>query len=284
MKNIFFLLFAVLLSGCEYELSPWQTDAHCPGVSVEENLAKLAAFEQSIGKVDFYQVAIIGDPQQYPGSFENTIEHVNTLDDVHFILLVGDLAETGVKAEFEWMCKAMSKSNKPIISVIGNHDSLSFGKDIWLDVFGPYDFAFTYQDSRFVAYNDNKYEFDNVPDRDWLAEQAKPVNGQEWDHVIGVSHIPPWEADVGFDTHLKDSGYELTLHGHESSFDYWQWEDDLLPHYITTQNRDPGFGILNVYPGVLELDDCSRDCEKTIPRTVPKPKSLLLLVEEEEQA
>jgi len=284
MKNIFFLLFAVLLAGCEYELSPWQTDAHCPGVSVEENLAKLAAFEQSIGKVDFYQVAIIGDPQQYPGSFENTIEHVNTLDDVHFILLVGDLAETGIKAEFEWMCKAMSKSNKPIIPVIGNHDSLSFGKDIWLDVFGPYDFAFTYQDSRFVAYNDNKYEFDNVPDRDWLAEQAMPVDGQEWDHVIGVSHIPPWEADAGFDTHLKDSGYELTLHGHESSFDYWQWDDDMLPHYITTQNRDPGFGILNVYPGVLELDDCSRNCEKTIPRTVPKPKSLLLLVEEEEQA
>ncbi len=269
MKNIIFLFFTALLAGCEYELSPWQTDAHCPGVSIEENLAKLAAFEQSVGKVDFYQVAIIGDPQQYPGSFENTIKHVNTLDDVHFILLVGDLAETGIKAEFEWMCKAMSKSNKPILSVIGNHDSISFGKDIWLDVFGPFDYAFTYQDSRFVAYNDNQYEFKDVPNRDWLAEQAKPIDGQEWDHIIGVSHIPPWDADDGFDQHLKDNGYELTIHGHESSFDHWQWQNVLLPHYITTQNRDPGFGILNVYPDVeLGLDDCSRECSKSTPRTV----------------
>ncbi|MEY8204231.1 MAG: metallophosphoesterase [Bermanella sp.] len=276
MKNRFLLLLAVLLAGCQYELSPWQTDAHCPGVSVEENLAKLAAFEQSIGKVDYYQVAIIGDPQQYPGSFESTIKHVNNLDDVHFILLVGDLAETGVKAEFEWMCKAMSKSNKPIISVIGNHDSLSFGKDIWLDVFGPYDFAFTYQNSRFVAYNDNKYEFDDVPDRDWLAAQAAPIVDQPWDHVIGVSHIPPWEADIGFDAHLKENDFELTVHGHESSFDHWQWQDDLLPHYITTQNRDPGFGMLSVYPGLpLELSDCTRECVPSVPRTVVKSAAAL---------
>ncbi len=268
MKNLLFIVFILVLSGCEYELSPWQTDAHCPGVSVEENLARLELMESASGKLGFYQVAIIGDPQQYPGSFEKNIKHINTLEDVHFILLVGDLAETGVKAEFEWMCKAMSKSNKPIIAVIGNHDSLSFGKEIWLDVFGPYDFAFTYQNTRYVAYNDNKYEFDNVPDRSMLAAEAvAPVN-EPWDHIIGVSHIPPWDTDEGFDQHLKDNLYELTIHGHESSFDYWQRENVELPHYITTQNRDPGFGILSVYPDVLELDNCTLDCFKSTPRTV----------------
>ena len=277
MKNIAFLFFVIALSGCEYELSPWETDPHCPGVSVEENLARLAAFEESIGKVDSYRVAIIGDPQQYPGAFEDTIEYINTLEDVHFTLVVGDLAETGVKAEFEWMCKAMSKSNIPMIPVIGNHDSISFGKDIWLDTFGDYNFAFTYQNTRFVAYNDNQYEFEEAPDRDWLKKQAEPESGQQWDHVIGVSHVPPWDDNEGFDAHLDDSGYELTVHGHESSFDFWQRSDVGLPHYITTQNRDPGFGMITIIPNVeLQLDNCTRECaqatSKVIPISIPDPQ------------
>ena len=113
MKNIAFLFFVIALSGCEYELSPWETDPHCPGVSVEENLARLAAFEESIGKVDSYRVAIIGDPQQYPGAFEDTIEYINTLEDVHFTLVVGDLAETGVKAEFELSLIHISEPTRP---------------------------------------------------------------------------------------------------------------------------------------------------------------------------
>jgi len=276
MKKLIFLFFVITLAGCEYELSPWETDAHCPGVSVEENLARLAAFEEANGKPDSYRVAIIGDPQQYPGAFEDTIKHINTLDDVHFTLLVGDLAETGIKAEFEWMCKAMSKSNIPIIPVIGNHDSISFGKDIWLDVFGPYDFSFTYFNTRFVAYNDNQYEFGEAPDREWLTEQAQKAaeDGQPVEHIIGVSHVPPWDDNEGFDAHMKDSGYELTIHGHESSFDYWEREDVGLPHYITTQNRDPGFGMLTVYAGAdmpLQVDNCTRDCLITTSRVIGIP-------------
>ncbi len=278
MKKLTFLFFVIALTGCEYELSPWQTDPHCPGVSVEENLARLAAFEEATGPSDFYRVAIIGDPQQYPGAFEDTIEYINTLDDVHFTLVVGDLAETGVKAEFEWMCKAMSKSNIPMIPVIGNHDSISFGQDIWLDVFGPFDFAFTYQNTRFVAYNDNQYEFGKAPDRDWLRAQATPQEGEaDFDHVIGVSHVPPWDDNEGFDASLSDSGYELTVHGHESSFDFWERSDVGLPHYITTQNRDPGFGMLNIYPNLdLQVDNCTRECNTATPRvvevTIPDPQ------------
>jgi 3',5'-cyclic AMP phosphodiesterase CpdA len=273
MKKLIFLFFVIALTGCEYELSPWETDPHCPGVSVAENLARLAAFEESIGKVDSYRVAVIGDPQQYPGAFEDTIEHINTLKDVHFTLVVGDLAETGVKAEFEWMCKAMSKSDIPMIAVVGNHDAISFGQDIWLDVFGDFDFAFTYQNTRFVAYNDNQYEFGVPPDRDWLHKEAQPLEGEaDFDHIIGVSHVPPWDDNEGFDESLSASGYELTVHGHESSFDFWQRDDVGLPHYITTQNRDPGFGMITISPDLdLQVDNCTRECTQTTPRVVATP-------------
>ena len=271
MKILITLLLTTLLTSCEFELSPWQTDAHCPGVSINENIARLQAFETEVGIKHFYQVAIISDPQQYPGSFESTIELINDLPDVDFILLLGDLAQSGVKAEFEWICGSMAKARMPIFAVIGNHDGLSFGKDIWQDVFGPLDFSFSYQGSKFVAYNDNQYEFENVPDRNWIEQQAI-ITDQSRILTIAASHIMPWENDLEFEQQLKDNGYDLTLHGHVHYFDFWQYQSVQLPHFITTQNRGKHFGLLSIYSDAsYQLEFCSPTCSTTTVRIKNKP-------------
>ena len=134
MKKVMLLMLVMALSACEYELSPWQTDAHCPGLSISQNTAELMAFEQTVGARNFYQVALISDPQQYAGSLEDTIKLINRMSEVDFILVLGDLAQSGVKAEFEWMCTALAKAHIPVFAVIGNHDALSFGEEIWRDI------------------------------------------------------------------------------------------------------------------------------------------------------
>ena len=202
-------------------------------------------------------MAIISDPQQYPGTFEDLIKHVNTLPEVDFILLTGDLADTGVKAEYEWVCKVMEKAKQPIFAVIGNHDALAFGKEIWAKVFGPEDYSFTYQNSKFIAYNDNKYEFENVPDRDWLALETQ---GDEMrDYTIVFSHIPPWDFELTLSQELKDMGVDLGVHGHEHSFDYWQLTNVQLPHYVVTSTKKKGFGLLTINPANYTLENCTTD-------------------------
>ena len=266
IKLFIALFLPAVLAACQYEISPWQTDAHCPGVSVEENLARLRALEAEVGDVNFYQVAIVSDPQQYPGSFEDAIDRINQLDNVHLTLLVGDLAQTGIKAEFEWVCKVMAKSKAPIFPVIGNHDGLSFGEEIWLDIFGPLDYSFTYQNTKFIAYNDNKYEFENVPDRGWLAEEAAVATGETRVHTIGFSHIAPWKDDTGFSEFLQDSGFDLMIHGHEHNFDFWHLFDVDLDHYIAPETRYQEFGLLSVYPDSLVLQNCDPECAPASPR------------------
>ena len=254
----YFLMVVLVLSGCDYEVSPWSTDAECSNeVSIERNIERLKAYEQEVGLRSEYQVAIISDPQQYPGTFEDLIKHVNTLPEVDFILLTGDLADTGVKAEYEWVCKVMEKAKQPIFAVIGNHDALAFGKEIWAKVFGPEDYSFTYQNSKFIAYNDNKYEFENVPDRDWLAAEA--AGDDQRDYTMVFSHIPPWDFDLPLSQELKDLGVDLGVHGHEHSFDYWQLTNVQLPHYVVTSTKKKGFGLLTINSSDYTLENCTTD-------------------------
>jgi len=250
------LVMALTLSGCDYEVSPWSTDVDCASsVSIPSNIERLKVFEDSVGPRSEYQVAIISDPQQYPGSFEKIIKHVNNMPEVDFILLTGDLADTGIKAEFEWVCKAMEKAKQPIFAVIGNHDALAFGTDIWATVFGPEDYSFTYQNSKFIAYNDNKYEFANVPDRDWLAQEA--AGDMTRDYTIVFSHIPPWDKDLELSQELKDLGVDLGVHGHEHRFDYWQLTGAQLPHYVVSHTKTEEFGILTINSSDYTLENCN---------------------------
>ncbi|MBU2882925.1 metallophosphoesterase [Psychrosphaera sp. B3R10] len=250
----------LILVGCDYELSPWQTDVYCPGQSVDENLALIKQIEQTKQIGDSFKVALLGDPQQFPEDFDETIKLLNTYAEVDFIILLGDLVETGLKQEFEWTCKAMNHSNKPIIPVIGNHDSLSYGVDIWLQTFGEYDFTFSYLGTKFVAYNDNQYEFEDVPDLDWL-EQASAISDDETRlHTIGMSHIEPWGRAPDLSQFLAKNGFDQMLHAHKHKFAYYQREEVGLPHFITADTQDVKFAIMTVTPDTITIEQCDPVC------------------------
>ena len=262
LGQLFTVICVFFLLSCEYEESPWTTSTDCSrNVSVAYNIERLKQQEAAEGPRSSYKVALVADPQLWPGRFEDLIHRFNKMDDVAYVILSGDLAHNGLSAEFEWTCKGMSASKKPIFAVIGNHDSLAFGADIWLKYLGEYNYSFTYQDTKIVAYNDNKYEFENVPDRAWLADE---INGADTRaHTIAVSHIPPWPTDRGLSKYLKDLGVELTIHGHESNFDYRQYGDTLLPHYVTSMSRKNEYGILTVTADDLILENCTGSvCEE----------------------
>lgn len=264
MKNFTFffasLFLTLFLSACQFDLSPWETDVDCPNMTIDENLEWLAQIEQTKQIGDEFKVAVIGDPQQFPGDLEATIKHLNQMDDVDFILLLGDVVETGIEKEYEWACKALNKTQKPIISVVGNHDSLSYGKEIWLKVFGEFDFTFHYLGTKFIAYNDNKYEFENVPDRDWLRQQAQLDEQEVRYHTIGMSHIEPWASDPDLSGFLKESGYTHMLHAHRHRFDFWQEAGIELPHYVTADIQDIKFGLMTVTKESISMQDCDPNC------------------------
>ena len=253
-------LLTLIIAGCQYDLSPWETDVDCPNMSIDENLTWLKQVESQKQFGDGFKVAVIGDPQQYPGDLEITIKTINDMPDVDFILLLGDLVETGIEKEYEWACKALNKTTKPILSVIGNHDALSYGKEIWQKVFGPFDYGFSYLGTKFIAYNDNQYEFENVPDRDWLKAQARIDEGEQRIHTVGMSHIQPWDNEPDLSAFLKTNGFDHMLHAHEHKFGYWQEIEVGLPHYLTADTRDVKFGVMSISTDTISMENCDPEC------------------------
>lgn len=256
--TIYMTLFS--LSGCQFDLSPWETDVKCPGRSVDENLEQLALLEAGSSPQDTFKVAVIGDPQQYPGDLELVIKRINKMDDVDFVLLLGDVAETGIEKEFEWSCKALSHTTKPIMAVVGNHDALAYGSVIWQNIFGGFDYSFSYKGTKFVAYNDNKYEFNDVPDKAWLQEEAFVGDEEVRNHTIGMSHIEPWDNEPELSGFLKQTGFDYMFHAHNHKFSFWQEQGVFLPHYITADTRDEKFGIATITPTSITMENCDPEC------------------------
>lgn len=264
-KVIAITIILVSISSCRFDISPWETDVSCDTLHLETNLNWLAQIEQASLDNTTFSVAVIGDPQQYPGDLELTVKKINDIDKVDFILLLGDLAETGVEKEYEWTCKAASHSTKPILPVIGNHDGLAYGPVIWLETIGPYDYTFTYKNTKFIAYNDNKYEFEDVPDKEWLVDAATIASDEIRFHTIGMSHIEPWDNEPTLTDELKAYGFDHMLHAHNHKFAYWQKESVKLPHFITADTRDIKFGIMTVTPDDISIEQCDPECTPILP-------------------
>ncbi|MBU2916705.1 metallophosphoesterase [Psychrosphaera sp. F3M07] len=266
IKNIMLAtITSLLISSCRFDISPWENDVNCDTLNLEANLEWLNLIEKRYKDKTDFSVAVIGDPQQYPGDLELTIKKINKINKVDFVLLLGDLTETGVEKEYEWTCKAVSHTSKPILSVIGNHDALAYGRVIWLDTIGPFDYSFTYKNTKFIAYNDNKYEFENVPDKEWIANEALISSDETRLHTIGMSHIEPWDVEPTLTDELKLMGFDQMLHAHNHKFAYWQKSSVELPHFITADTRDVKFGIMNITPDSISIEQCDPECVPILP-------------------
>jgi 3',5'-cyclic-AMP phosphodiesterase len=248
------------VAACDYELSPWTTDAYCPGMDIKSNIARLKRIEQLRGESPQFKFAVIGDPQQYPKDLSDTITHINRKNNIDFIVLLGDIAETGIAQEFEWACKALSRSEQPVLAVIGNHDALSFGQQIWHNNFGPEDYSFSFMGTKFVAFNNNKYEYPDSPSLSFLENEAAQDENVPRNLTIGFSHIQPWPDQPNLSGQLKSFGYDHMFHAHEHKFKYWQYQDVQLPHYIVAHTRFVNYAIVEVNQGSLSVTQCEPEC------------------------
>lgn len=189
---------------------------------------------------DTVTIVLGGDSQRFYEEAELFVKKVNTIKDLDFVLIAGDISDFGLLAEFEWVIERLNKLNKPYIGVIGNHDIVANGEEVFKRTFGPLDFSFVYDSIKFILHNTNgqEYEGNNVPDLVWLENELKPSPGVK--HFIGVSHVPPFSGDfnktieTNYATLLENTpAFLLSLHGHTHMYsDGYPYEDGV--RYITT--------------------------------------------------
>ena len=261
MKAVFFVVFvACLFSACELiEYSPNQAfDKDTPRDLNKKNLQRL--FEQPAD--DTIRFVLTGDSQRAYKNASDLVNVVNGIKGVDFVLLAGDISDFGLLGEMEWVNQIFSNLKMPYIGVIGNHDMVANGENVYRRMYGPKDFSFTYQGVKFLCHNTNCREVNfngQVPDMNWIEKELAPspdVKG-----YIAVAHVPPFSVD--FDKALENKYVDLVnsspntlaaLYAHNHSEEVNHSYSESIPYIVTQAIVRRQFMLFEIVNGKLTYE------------------------------
>ena len=153
-----FCLGILLLGGCDMiEYHPYDLDIDGETDVNRRNIERIET--ATFGKEEI-RFAVISDTQRWYDETEDAVEALNQRNDLDFVLHTGDMSDFGLKLEFEKQRDILSGLKVPFVCLLGNHDCLATGLDVFRKIFGTEDFAFTAGNVRFLCLNTNALEFD----------------------------------------------------------------------------------------------------------------------------
>ena len=194
-----------------------------------------------------FRFVVMGDPQRFYDELADLVKKVNSYKDISFVLLNGDITDFGLNREYKWVLRELNKLSIPFIVVIGNHDMLANGRQVYQQMFGPENFSFEYNDYRFVCLNTNSREVGfngSVPDTAWLKQEVNTGSAREPRGIFVFSHVPPTDAD--FDSRLSGSYSSILTNSNKVLYSIHAHQH----HYSSGQPFGPPVNYLGV--GSLE--------------------------------
>lgn len=211
------------------------------------NRRHIEQIEEATRGKDEIQFAVISDTQRWYDETEAAVEALNQRGDLDFVVHTGDLSDFGLKLEFEKQRDILNGLNVPYVCLLGNHDCLATGLDVYRKVFGEEDFAFTAGNVRFLCLNTNALEFDHssaVPDIQYIRNEVNNVpEGVE--KTVVAMHAGPFSEQFNnnlaeyFEYYLRqmpDLQFCVYGHGHNITVDDF-FDDGILYYQCTCAKK-----------------------------------------------
>jgi hypothetical protein len=232
-----FLVVPLFLSSCDlFEYHPYDTQIFDQTDINQNNITKI---EQSDDQSDTLRFVLIGDTQRHYDETEDFVDVINQRNDIDFVIHGGDITDFGLSKEYQWMYDILKKLNVPFVTLIGNHDVLGHGKEVYLEVFGDYNFSFISHRTRFICLNTNALEFDYstpVPDFDYMLGFINDT--ADVDQTIVVMHAPPYSDEFNNNSALmynyiveQYKNLRFCLHAHNHQFEINDFFDNGILYY-----------------------------------------------------
>jgi 3',5'-cyclic AMP phosphodiesterase CpdA len=223
-----FLLCLGLLFSCDNPFSYSPFEVRLPTElrnTTEKNLQRIAQLNYPSDST--LKIALLSDPHYHFNDLKDALDRINDREDIAFIIVTGDLTENGLQKEFELFHGLMAGSKKPYLTVIGNHDYLSNGGKVYEQMFGQFNYAFTFQGVKFVMWDNVAWESNKAADWNWLKHSLQHKRSDEdraiFHHTIPFSHIPPFDKQLSdsanvFHELLRENNVEISVHGHKHEY------------------------------------------------------------------
>lgn len=238
IRTLVFATASILLSACDvFDYHPYDTR-----VSGEHDInAKNAArIEAAMAGRDSVRFALISDTQRWYDETRAAVKSINARGDVDFVIHCGDISDFGMTKEFELQRDILSRLHMPYVVLLGNHDCLGSGADVYRWMFGSPDFSFDAGDAHFVCLNTNAFEYDYstaVPDFTFLKNDREAVRSGIRRTVVAMHAMPTSEqfnnnvAEVFQYQIKKYPGLAFCLCGHGHTMQEFDLFDDGTLYY-----------------------------------------------------
>jgi len=225
-----------------------------------KNIPRIEALPQR----DTLKFILIGDSQRFYDQVEGFVTAVNKRNDISFVVLAGDISDFGLNKEFKWVHRELKKLKMPYIGVIGNHDMLSNGRLIFNKMYGPENFSFSCNGTRFICLNTNSREvgFDgSIPNLSWLDNELK--QSASYTNAFVISHVPPFNK-ADFDPELEQSYASLlaysknvkaSLHAHDHSTNRVRPYGDGLEYFVIGTVKKRTYAVVKVWDDEYSIEE-----------------------------
>ena len=157
LGSTLFAALVTILSSCEglFEYHPNE-------IRLKNNEKNITA--QNLDKIkkqqpgDTLRLLVMGDSQRFYDATNSFIKKANEFQNIDFVVHQGDISDFGITQEFKWIHAIMKNLKWPYLTVIGNHDLLANGREVYKQMYGEFNYSFEYGHTKFIFIDTNGRE------------------------------------------------------------------------------------------------------------------------------
>ncbi len=237
-KKLWAYTALAMLCACELiDYHPY--DGRLSTDATDTNRTQIARIEAATQGKDTIRFVLMGDSQRAYDETELFVAAVNRRSDIDFVIHGGDMADFGMKKEYEWCYEIMSILRIPYVALIGNHDIIGNGGHVYNRIYGDENFSFIAGNIKFVCLNTNAIEYDYshpVPDFNFIKQEVSDTAA--YTRTVVAMHAPPGNEQFNnnvmdvFQAYLKRfPGLQCCLHAHNHNLSAIDLFNDGILYY-----------------------------------------------------
>lgn len=224
-----------------------------------KNIERLRSKQQT----DSFSFVVISDTQRFYEELDDFVEKMNKHPNISFVVVNGDITDFGLRSEYLWINQRLQKLSIPFLVVIGNHDMLGNGRELYKQMYGPENFSFSFSDHKFIVLNSNSQEVGHngsLPDTTWLKQELSATPSQQ--KIFILSHLAPFSGDFDrsleqpYVRMLKNNGNVIySIHGHEDISYLGQPYGPPVNYLVVNSIKEKSFVLIKVEENNTQVEE-----------------------------
>ena len=255
------LVLSIFLISCEKTFTYNANEIQIGESDRDQNTKNLERL-QSKPQSNSFNFVVIGDTQRFYEELDDFVEKINSYPHISFIVLNGDITDFGLQSEYLWVSHRLQKLSFPFLVIIGNHDMLGNGRELYKNMFGPENFGFSFSGYKFIALNSNSQEVGHngsLPDTTWLQQELSATPSQQ--KIFILSHMAPFSGD--FDRSLEQAYVRIlgnngnviySIHAHEDISYLGQPYGPPVNYLVVNSIHERSFVLIKVNTNKTEVE------------------------------